>query len=481
MQIKKFQANNMTEALESVKREFGYDAVILSARKVKGKGRINNLLGKNLVEVTAATDAKMTGSSHNAIRNMPLMAQGDCLNPSIFNKLIKSMVLRDMNAYPTRLWAKIKPFISYGKSSKNINFETSSIFNLMLSQGIERDIASKLSNKLENRLKSLSSDDILNHEIIKTNMITVFQDNGIKISPINLVNGKQTVVTLIGSSAVGKTTAAVKLAAIYAKQMNKKVALISIDKLRIGSIEQLKIYGKIIGIPIETASNNNELKCCLKKLKNKDIVIIDTYGISYKNNVQINDLKRYFHKIGPFESHLVLNATTKTHELSNIVDSLKSIKIDKLLFTNIDECCTFGSIINLLMKTNIPVSYFSVSQEIPEGIEMPTLENMVDMIVESRKVSHDTPAVRVISDSEKSLMNNTTKGRFKYIVNKNTGIFHLSECKFANRITAENGVWLNSSKDALDTGFKPCKRCNHLKQDTAVFSNEPDKMSMSLP
>src|SRR5690606_6693345 len=92
---------------------------------------------------------------------------------------------------------------------------------------------------------------------------------------------KEKVIFLVGPTGVGKTTTIAKLAAQYVMQQNKKIALITMDTYRIGAIDQLKTYSKIMDIPIEVAYNYDDFVAARKKFANFDIIFVDTAGRNY--------------------------------------------------------------------------------------------------------------------------------------------------------------------------------------------------------
>ena len=105
-----------------------------------------------------------------------------------------------------------------------------------------------------------------------------------------------------------------------------------------------------------------------------------------RNGNQINELKNFFAGIHPVEFHLLLSAGTKEEDLRDILEKFEVIPISSLIFTKLDESTTYGNIFNLLLRSKIPVSYFTNGQQIPEDIEVATVEKLVDLILGDEKV-----------------------------------------------------------------------------------------------
>ena len=308
-------------------------------------------------------------------------------------------------------------------------------------------------------------------------LIRVLKEMGITAGPVRIETGKQKVVAFIGPTGVGKTTTIAKLAAIQAIKMKKQVGLITLDNYRIGSIDQLKIYAKIIGIPIEVASTGKEFKECLNRLKDKDLILVDTAGMSQRNEYQFNELRIFFNKVRSVETHLLLSATTKEDDLIDILAKFKVFRINKLLFTKLDESTSYGNKLNQLIRSKIPVSYFTNGQQVPEDIEIATLEKLVDLIINKHKKRKYSPDISeaLSSEDREKVIPKSHFGEF-YVANKNSNIFHHPDCKSAKRINKENIIVFERAIDAVNKQLKPRRACCSDKVEKQnLYSWDADK------
>lgn len=197
---------------------------------------------------------------------------------------------------------------------------------------------------------------------------------------LKLKKNSPRIIALVGPTGVGKTTTTAKLAAMYALNRGNKVALITMDIFRVGAVEQLKTYSRIMGIPLEVASTPKELEKAVEKHSACDLIFIDTAGRSHKDKEKLDEMKNFLdHKI-PMEVYLCLSATTKDRELEEILNRFRIFQISKVVFTKIDECESFGNMVNLLMKDNLQIAYFTTGQRVPEDIEIATPAKLADMI-----------------------------------------------------------------------------------------------------
>jgi len=381
MQIKRFEAKNMTEALRSIKKEFGPEAVILSARTLKKERGIFGHPKSTGVEVSAAIDTYYpdykTNNSLKRYPNYPADQQNRNGHEGERNPLIEAFEKRITAAKHNTY-----PIIKRNDIPQTIQklFE---MHQQLLFQGVREDISLELIGRINS---TAVSDEFFKNDAVKQCLAQILEEMGVKTERVKLRSGNQKIVAFIGPTGVGKTTTLAKLAAV-AKTSRKKrrVALITLDNYRIAAVEQLKIYAKIFGIPIEAPTNNREFKKYFKKLTNSDLILIDTAGINPKNGDQIKELNRYFEKIPSAEIHLLLNATTKESTLDETLEKFQDIPISRLIFTKLDECTTYGTILNQLFRTKIPVSYFTNGQQIPDDLEVATTEKLVDLLLKQEQ------------------------------------------------------------------------------------------------
>ena len=202
--------------------------------------------------------------------------------------------------------------------------------------------------------------------------------------PLRLKKDNARIMGLVGPTGVGKTTTTAKLAAMYAMNKGAEVALVTIDNFRVGAVEQLKTYSKIMGIPLEVAATPAELKKALDKHRDKDLILVDTAGRSPKDQEKLDELKAFFAVEEGIELHLCLSSTTKDRDLEEVVRRFGVLPVTKLLFTKLDECATLGNIVNLHLKTKLPISYFTNGQMVPEDIAVASPRRLANLILQEK-------------------------------------------------------------------------------------------------
>ena len=193
------------------------------------------------------------------------------------------------------------------------------------------------------------------------------------------------VMAMVGPTGVGKTTTIAKLAAVHALNRQLSVALITTDNFRVGAVEQLKTYARIMDLPLEVVATSQELQTALTKHAEKDLIMIDTAGRSPKDTERLDELKEFLECRPGIETYLCLSATTRPRELDEIVASFGALPVSRLLFTKLDESESFGCIVDTHFKHKLPLSYFTTGQKVPEDIEVATAKKVASMVVKESR------------------------------------------------------------------------------------------------
>jgi len=203
-----------------------------------------------------------------------------------------------------------------------------------------------------------------------------------------LVPPQKKIMMLVGPTGVGKTTTLAKLAARYAYLMREKykVGIITLDTYRIGAVEQLMQYAKMMRIGIEAVVDPPEFLTALQTLSHMDIILIDTVGSSQYDKEKIEKLQQFLatnHDVG-IDVSLVMGAPTKLEDLRAIYRNFSPLGIDTLIFTKLDETRGFGNIFSLVYETQKPVSYLSMGQEVPDDLMVADSDYLVESLLEGK-------------------------------------------------------------------------------------------------
>ncbi len=360
----------MEEAIAKVKFDLGPEAIILHTRRLQRSWPMR-LLRNNSVEITAALDVNLMEQKENTNGNgISKNGTGEAIETR-FDQIqleveeIKSIVRTIANQLTDPLFQEVPAcFLD--------------VYEKLLQSKVEDEIAKKLMKQVQEQLTTsqLATPQILQEKLISemAKMIPVSP-------PLSLGDEQRKVVALIGPTGAGKTTTIAKLAARYCLYEGKKAVFLTADTYRIAAVDQLKTYAEIIGAPIEIVFNSQDAREALERHEDKDLVLIDTAGRSPLNETQMNELASLMNVCSPDEIHLVLSVTTKMSDQMNAIKRFSVVPINRIIFTKLDETNTPGTMLNIVNKSKVAISYLTVGQNVPEDIKVAESQKLANLIL----------------------------------------------------------------------------------------------------
>ncbi len=424
MQVKVYEGQDMRSALEKVKEDLGPEALVLTSRKIY-KSKLGNF-GKPWIEVTAAVDNSMAANEAN-MYGKPLRLkdsrngrrpENDPKNPSsgstytkrgsfeqILNQTAQvpsekngaksdDILLREMKQMKVTFQAlasefsKIKErdpglFFS-GTPRKSQNSDPSSPVNCLMNEfgklGFGNKVVPLLAEKIEQKTGNSGK---VNRKTL-FNILEQVISNMVKIeNPLDHSWKGQKRISFLGPTGVGKTTTIAKVAADYLLNRGKRIALATIDNYRIAAVEQLKIYGQIMNIPVETAKSPQQFKNIFRKHHDKELILVDTAGRSPKDELSLQELSAFLDPALQIENHLVLSVTTRERDLFAVIDRFQNFQPQGLVFTKLDEGSQLGTILNVQLMAGYPISFMTNGQKVPEDLLPSEPRKLARMILQS--------------------------------------------------------------------------------------------------
>ncbi len=206
-------------------------------------------------------------------------------------------------------------------------------------------------------------------------------DEALKVKEENLDSPK--VMMLVGPTGVGKTTTIAKLAARYAYLMDRpyKVALLNLDSYKVGAIEQLEHYADIMQIEHIAVSSVEEFKDKLEVLEDYDVILVDTAGMSPYDTHKFIKTVEFVNSDINMEVNLVLSATVKYEDMEDIYKNFSFLNLDSVVISKFDETKHFGTLLNFMLLYKLPMSYFSVGQEVPDDLLLANKEFLLEHFI----------------------------------------------------------------------------------------------------
>jgi flagellar biosynthesis protein FlhF len=207
--------------------------------------------------------------------------------------------------------------------------------------------------------------------ILARNLATLDNENDIL--------DKGGVYALVGPTGVGKTTTTAKLAARCVMRHGAgKLALITTDGYRIGGYEQLRIYGKILGVMVHSVKDETDLKIALGELKNKHMVLIDTVGMSQRDQM-VGEQIAMLSGTGTRVNRLLCMSATSTGEtLNEVVRAYQGGGLSGCIMTKLDEAATIGGVLDVAIRQKLKMYYVANGQRVPEDLHVANRDYLVD-------------------------------------------------------------------------------------------------------
>ncbi len=359
MNRKVFKAENIQQAIASIKEELGSDAMILSTRKIPKKPF--DPYAKTMFEVEAAIPPPQSSFSGSKTDLM------DVIKNDIAD--IKDMIsLAGLSSSMRHMACRHVESVGILASLLRAGVSEAVAGEIVQAAGLEMPDGSDPEEKIKTLKKS-----VIRHCLDRISTKDFFsRDNR---------SGVPHVAAFVGPTGVGKTTTIAKLAAMLTYQRKMNVGLISIDNYRVGAFEQLKAYASIMGLVCVPAFSRQDLSCALDRMRSMDMVLIDTAGHSHLDKLKIDEILQLIHSDFGISSHLVLSVTSESIIIKEAAAAFSVFNPDTVVFTKIDETRRCGKILDHLCDIQLPVSLIADGQKVPEDLIVPDAQHLLRIIL----------------------------------------------------------------------------------------------------
>jgi flagellar biosynthesis protein FlhF len=388
MQIRRYEAPSIREAVAMIKNDLGPDAIVLSTKRLGGDKT-------GLVEVMAAMDKrnvppgaagkKVRGGGHgsggdskaaDAENSLSLRKEIDSLRGHLSRFTVQNPLKRDMDEFRGMMEAffDVVGMRNRGEHKDHLP----KIYGRLVAGGVSKQKACVLIDKLRQ--------DCVDHDIYTPDgalrAAEMYLRKSVMVAGRNIKNGR--VKAFIGPTGVGKTTTLAKLAAHYAIDRKLSVGLITTDTFRIAAADQLKVYAKILDVPIQVAPDRESFQRALGLYSGKDVILVDTPGRSHHDRGSLDRLNHIVHAGTPVECNLLLSLTSSGENITDSEEIYRQVfDYNHLIFTKTDECNRFGLIYNIVERTGKPVLYITNGQNVPQDIQKMTPGKLAEILVKN--------------------------------------------------------------------------------------------------
>ena len=355
MNIKKFIAPTSREALRAARAALGDHAMVLSNRDVTGGTEL-------LVMASDAMDALMSPSALASSSPSPSPSSSPFFTASPTAAVSeKSFGLQEeLRTMRGLLETQLATLAWNGRQPESRARVLRKLLNAGFSTGLSRYIAEHLP---AHAMDSDTASDGWLADILQRNLAVMDSDHQL------LEQGG--VFALVGPTGVGKTTSTAKLAArCVARHGAARVGLVTTDGYRIGAFEQLRIYGRLLGVMVHSVRDAADLSVALDELRNKHIVLIDTAGASQRDQMVVEQIAMLTAQPGRVKRLLCLNTGATVDTLDEVARAYRGDGLTGCLLTKIDEAARIGGALDVAIRHRLPVSFSTDGQRVPEDLHL---------------------------------------------------------------------------------------------------------------
>lgn len=397
MKIKRIFAPDMRQAIRLVREELGSDAVILSNKNVEGGVEI--VAARDYDEQQVKNRVQQQESQTSVVPTSQLKpvnwsAQQQSLKP----KKSVAKPQKSAAAKPKIEWSQEPALIEMKKELKQmrqsidthlsqVGWEASARNNPIRIDLLKRmrmaDFSIELSMKLANGVSETEDADTVWRKALGeiAGQLPTIEDNLLDYGGV---------IALVGPTGVGKTTTIAKLAARYKlAHGSRHIALVTIDNYRIAAHEQLSTYGRILDIPVRTASNSAELNNILNSFIDKRLVLIDTAGMGPHDERLVKQFALLRESTVPIKPYLVMSATTQARGIEAVIKTFQHVGPQAAILTKLDEAYTLGATVSALIKNQLPLAWVTDGQNVPEDLHIARPNKLLNRCVAPVNTSYN--------------------------------------------------------------------------------------------
>ncbi len=336
MEVRQFRARSLQDALTQVRRELGPAAAVVQSRQV-WDGWWKGIWGCRRVEVTAVLELPH-GAVVEGDGDLPHSCKNPCQVPASSGRCTEPPVVRSDQAF--RLYTEL----------------------------VEREFSDEMARRIAGQIEITGRE---RHESqVPAAFHRLVQNHVPCRAGLEPQLTERSVVAFVGPTGVGKTTTIAKLAAHFQLRKKQNVGLITVDTYRIAAVDQLRTYAEIMDLPVEVVSTPREMREAVDRLKDCDLVLIDTAGRSPQDVVHLRELNSMIAEADATDVLLVLSATCHSSVLRRFQDAFSPARTTAIVLTKLDELGRLGSIYEFLDDCPLPLIYLANGQTVPDDIRV---------------------------------------------------------------------------------------------------------------
>jgi flagellar biosynthesis protein FlhF len=421
MQVKRFFAADMRQAMKQVRDELGADAAIIGNRRISGgvelMAALNYQLPSELLrEPNLQLEAELRKTQEmiaSAQVELAIRSEGDSApeNQVFAAPLVKKPRPRAetqaegaLNAVRDEL-SGLRELIEMQLGTMvwgNIQEkqpQRASLWRRLQRIGLPVEISRNLLEQIGDEADQRKAWRLLLAHLARSVRVP-------DIEPLE----ERGVIALVGPAGMGKTTTLAKMAARFVlKYGAKNVALASMDSYRIGAQEQLKTLGRILNVSVTQIEPGESLVAAIEPLAEKRLVLVDTAGLPASDPALRMQLDALANRNLKSRNYLVLGATSQEQVLKAAYNTYQRCGLAGCVITKLDEALSLGEVLGVVVGQNLPVAYLADGPRIPDDLHIPRSHQLVSRAV--RMQMTEDPSEDLMADMFAGLYNNDATRR----------------------------------------------------------------------
>ncbi len=392
MTPQKFVAPNVTEALKQVTQALGGDAIVLTTRDTTGGVEIIAISPTDLAKLS---ESRSEASSVANAAKTPLSAPAPVkpapsMPPSIrptqaVSALEMDHLLNEFSQVKQLLQAHLSDKV-WGEMQTHSPQQAEAL-RVLLNAGFSPQLSAEL-------VKALPS--VLGHGSELREQLQLEIERRVQVVDPLSVFDPGGVFAFIGPTGVGKTTAIAKIAARCVLRYGRdQLALLTTDTFRIGAQEQLNVYAKIIGVPVASLRDSQDLAAKLKSLGQRRVVLLDTAGVNQRDIRMLEQSQLLQEGAPELKRILVMSSTTDLRTQEDVIlmhqqaaQSRQGAGILAAIITKTDEAAQLGPVLDCLMRHRLPLMFLANGQRVPEDLSQANVQYLSHRAIHPRALGN---------------------------------------------------------------------------------------------
>ena len=363
----RFVGATSREVLQKVKKALGDDAYIIGNRTCAGGIEITAIAASQFRDEPAARAPAAPPAAAAVVAPVPALAAADAegMVAHLMQELsgMKALMQRELGGLA---WSHLKLRAP----------ARAAMMQSLLAAGFSPALARELIRVVAENANAADAHKAVSAEVARR----------LWLSTSETLVEQGGVYALVGPTGVGKTTTIAKLAARCVVQRGAaSLALLTTDSYRIAAHDQLRIYGRILNVPVHAIKDAHDLKTTLTELRDKKTVLIDTIGMSQRDRQVAEQTALLMGGGATVKRLLLLNATANAATLDEVIAAYAQGGIHGSIVTKVDEAASLATVVDSAIRFGLGVHYVTNGQRVPEDLHLPNRAYILDRALQPVK------------------------------------------------------------------------------------------------